>query len=210
MQSYWDRSWADVAPERIQTYVRSFSTQPDATMQLFRTHGLKEICDAGCGCGIYALLLARNGFTVHGFDVAQDAVNIANSLFAGSGYSPAFKCAGVLSTGYDGNCFDGVVCRDVLDHMQKRDAIPALRELMRITRPGGCLCLTVDALDEEYQTEPHTVNEDGDYLFTKGKWNGMVFHPYTQEELLTMLPPVAEYRIHRSDDGGILLFLFKK
>ena len=94
--------------------------------------------------------------------------------------------------------------------MQKRDAIPALRELMRITRPGGCLCLTVDALDEEYQTEPHTVNEDGDYLFTKGKWNGMVFHPYTQEELLTMLPPVAEYRIHRSDDGGILLFLFKK
>lgn len=210
MQSYWDRSWASIDPERIQAYEKSFPAQPDAVIQFLRSHDLREICDAGCGCGIYALQLAKNGFTVHGFDVAQDAVNIANSLFAGSGLSPSFQCASVLSAGYESNCFDGVVCRDVLDHIKKRDAVSGIQELMRITRSGGWICLTLDALDEEYRTELHTVNEDGDYLFSAGKWNGMVFHPYTEEELLAMIPPSSEHQILKSEDGGFLLFLHKK
>lgn len=210
MQSYWDHSWASIDPERIQAYVKSFPAQPDAIMQFFRSHSLKEICDAGCGCGIYALLLAKNGFSVRGFDVAQNAVRIANSLFTDIVFSSSFKCANILSTGYESNCFDGVICRDVPDHMQKRDAFSAIQELMRITRSGGCLCITLDALDEEYQIEPHTINEEGDYLFSAGKWNGMVFHPYAEEELFAMLPPAAEHRILKSDDGGFLLFLHKK
>lgn len=58
----------------------------------------------------------------------------------------------------------------------------AVRELCRITKPGGIILLTLDGLDEEYQKEPHTVTEEGDYQFTEGKWKGMVFHPYSAEE----------------------------
>ena len=43
-------------------------------------------------------------------------------------------------------------------------------------------------LDEEYKSEPHIVNADGDYLFTDGKWNGMVFHPYDREEVCEIIP----------------------
>ena len=59
----------------------------------------------------------------------------------------------------------------------------AVQELCRITRPGGCVIASVDGPDEEYESEPHTVNKDGDYLYTEGKWKGRVHHPYTPEEL---------------------------
>lgn len=52
--------------------------------------------------------------------------------------------------------------------------------------------MTLDALDREYETEPHTVNSDGDYVYTAGKWRGMVFHPYTARELRGSLPDDAD------------------
>lgn len=64
----------------------------------------------------------------------------------------------------------------------------ATKELCRITKPGGIVLITLDSLDEEYETETHIVNEDGDYVFTDGKWNGMVFHPYSQEEVYEIIP----------------------
>ena len=88
-----------------------------------------------------------------------------------------------METGYEDHAFDAVVCMDVLDHMPLQEAKKAVQELCRITRPGGCVIALVDGPDEEYETEPHTVNEDGDYLYTEGKWKGRVHHPYTPEEL---------------------------
>ena len=98
-------------------------------------------------------------------------------------YSADFRAADVLATGYADGQFDAVVSRDVIDHMPLRDGIAAVRELCRITKDGGTVVLTLDRTDEEYEREPHTVNGDGDYLFSDGKWKGMVFHPYSEEQI---------------------------
>ena len=71
----------------------------------------------------------------------------------------------------------------MIDHLPIRQGIIAVKELLRITQPGGYLILTLDTTGNEYESEPHQVNEDGDYLFTAGKWNGMVFHPYSINEI---------------------------
>ncbi len=63
------------------------------------------------------------------------------------------------------------------------DAVAALQELYRITKPGGMILITLDSLDDEYRTEPHRMNENGVYLYTDGKWEGMVFHPYQEHEI---------------------------
>ena len=152
--------------------------------------------------------LTANGFSVSGFDVSHHAVEIAQSIIQKAGFSAELKTASVLNTGYADDQFDCVISRDVMDHIRKAGAIVALKELCRIAKPGGIVLFTLDPLDEEYETETHIVNEDGDYVFTDGKWNGMVFHPYSKEEVYEIIPAGTMCEI--TDNHGELTVLLRK
>ena len=206
--SFWDSSWESVDLNQIAKYIETFDMGEDNLIATMHQYGVQSICDAGCGCGIYAAKLAANGFSVSGFDVSTHAVEIALSLIQKAGYSADFKTASILDTGYADNQFDCVLSRDVLDHISKADAIIAMKELCCITKPGGIVLFTLDSLDEEYETETHIVNEDGDYVFTDGKWNGMVFHPYTREEVYDIIPTDVICEI--TDSHGELTVLLRR
>ncbi len=179
----------------------------DSIIAFLRKKKAKYVCDAGCGCGIYSLKLARFGFAVSGFDIAEDAVLLTQKLLSEEGYAAqGFKRANVLSTGYPSQCFDAVVARDVIDHMPLKQGMDAVKELFRIVRPGGCVLLTLDAADSEYEAEPHETNKDGDYLFIRGKWNGMVFHPYSDSEI-KKLTDGMKYNILPSNEKGFIVAL---
>lgn len=199
MDTFWNQSWQKISPERLTAYIRTFDLSPDPIIEYLHNHNVATVCDAGCGCGIYALKLAANGFTVSGFDISADAVRISQNLIETASYHANLKVASVLSTRYPDAQFDCVLSRDVLDHMRKDDAQVAVSELFRITKPGGILLFTVDSLDEEYEAEPHTVNSHGDYIFTSGKWEGMVFHPYSHSEIRHIIPKNAFYIIENSE-----------
>ena len=207
-RSFWDSSWESIDPNRIAEYIDTFDMGEDHLIATMRQYGVQNVCDAGCGCGIYAAKLAANGFSVSGFDVSTHAVEIAQSLIQKAGHSADLKTASVLDTGYDDNRFDCALSRDVLDHISKADAIIAMKELCRITKPGGIVLITLDPPDEEYETETHIVNEDGDYVFTDGKWNGMVFHPYSQEEVYEIIPVGTMCEI--TNNHGELTVLLRK
>lgn len=206
--SFWDSSWESIDPNRIAEYIDTFDMGEDNLIATLRRHGVQNVCDAGCGCGIYTAKLAANGFHVSGFDVSAHAVEIAQRLIQKEGYSADLKTASILDTGYADDLFDCVISRDVLDHISKADAIVALKELCRITKPGGIVIFTLDSLDEEYETEMHIVNEDGDYVFTDGKWNGMVFHPYSQEEICEIIPTGLTHQV--TGNQGELTVLLRK
>lgn len=203
MSSFWDRSWEQVNADRLKEYMDAFDFQKDEMISKLLDHHAQAVCDAGCGCGIYGLKLALHGFKVSGFDVSRHAVEVAQQLFEKALLEADLKTASILSTGYSDNQFDAVIARDVLDHMTKKDGAAAIKELYRITRPGGIIFLTFDFLDQEYISETHTINNDGDFLFTKGKWQGMVFHPYHQQEILALLPRDADWQMTDSEAGII-------
>lgn len=206
--SFWDSSWKSVDPNRMAEYIGTFDMGEDDLIATLHRYGVQSICDAGCGCGIYAAKLAANGFSVSGFDVSHHAVEIAQSLIQKAGFSADLKTASILDTGYADNQFDCVLSRDVLDHISKADAIVALKELCRIVKPGGIILFTLDSLDEEYETEMHIVNADGDYVFTEGKWSGMVFHPYRLKDVQSIIPNGVIYEIEENN-GDLFVFLKK-
>lgn len=208
MRSFWDSSWESVDSNRIAEYIDTFDMSADDLIFTLHKYGVQSVCDTGCGCGVYALKLAANGFSVCGFDVSAHAVEIARALLKKTAYSADLKAASILATGYADGQFDCVISRDVLDHISKADAIIAARELCRITKPGGIILFTLDSLDEEYETETHIVNADGDYVYTAGKWSGMVFHPYNHQEVYEIIP--ADVMCEVSDNGGELTVLLKK
>ncbi len=209
-ESFWNRTWKSISPERTSAYIENFDMTQDDMIDILTKKKAKHICDAGCGCGIYALKLAHHGFFVSGFDISADAVSLTKKLLSEHGY-PAddFKQADVLFTEYEDKCFDAVLARDVIDHMPIKKGIDAVKELKRIVRPGGSVLLTLDSTDSEYESEPHEITDEGDYVFINGKWNGMVFHPYSKNEIIT-LSDGMEYRIISSDDSGyIVVFTVK-
>ena len=199
--NFWRESWKAVNRDRIAEYGKAISPAPDKIIGILQNHHAKAVCDAGCGCGIYAAKLLASGFAVDGFDLSTDAIEIARE------HAPAarLKTAEVCCTGYPSGCFDAVVCRDVLDHIGKQDAKRAILELLRILKPDGILIATFDAPDEEYYREPHAVNADGDFIYTDGKWAGMVFHPYSREEIMQIIPPSVRRKIMEDSDGFLVV-----
>ena len=197
---FWESSWQGIDENRLLEYVER-KEQADPILKMLKSRKVRTICDAGCGCGAYTRKLAQQGFTVKGFDVSSRAVEIAEDLLEKSGLTAELRAVSVQETGYPDNMFDAVVCRDVLDHITKEDAKQAVRELCRITKPGGIILLTLDGLDEEYQKEPHTMTEEGDYRFTEGKWKGMVFHPYSAEEAVELGEGARTFQVESLSEG---------
>ena len=205
---FWQDSWKRFGADRAAAFYKAFDDAPDEITGYLKAQGADKVCDAGCGCGAYARRLFALGFSVSGFDLSPDAVSLAQSLLAESGF-PAedFRVADVSYTGFPDGCFDAVVARDVLDHVSLLCGQRAARELLRIVRPGGSVLLCLDFPDNEYESEPHAVSPDGDYVFTGGKWRGMAFHPYTPEAAASLFPGCPMQLLDESETGFTAAFL---
>ena len=202
---FWEQSWGNIDLTRIQAYTEGFDFGVDDIIGILKDKQCRRVLDAGCGCGIYALKLAKYGFDVDGFDVAESAAGIARKLMAVNGFAGKFIAADIKNTGLASESYDGVISRDVIDHMTKTDARHAMQELLRLTRKDGIVIVTVDSLDDEYVKEPHIIDNEGNYCFTGGKWNGMVFHPYDENELHEIVGDNAEHNISAPGDGFMLI-----
>ena len=156
-RGFWETAWKTADPARIREAAERFDPREEPLLACLREREAETVCDAGCGCGLWSLYLASLGYRVSGFDLSAEAAALTRDLLREKGYAAG--------------------------DVRAADVRAALAELLRILRPGGCLLLSLDETDEEYEAEPHRVSPEGDYIYTAGKWKGMVFHPYSPAEL---------------------------
>lgn len=95
------------------------------------------LLDAGCGSGRTLVELARYG-KVSGIDASPVAVEAAQSR----GFADV-RQGSVEELPFADESFDVVTCLDVIEHTP--DDVRVLRELLRVTRPGGAAIITVPA-----------------------------------------------------------------
>lgn len=115
----------------------------------------KRVLDNGCGVGIYLEQLAREAGAAHGleydFPRATAAVHRVQNIVQGAGeHMP-----------YADESFDLVLSHEVLEHVQDDQA--AVREIVRVLKPGGRLLLFVP--NRGYPFETHGVYWRGRYHF---------------------------------------------
>ncbi|QZY30643.1 class I SAM-dependent methyltransferase [Nocardioides coralli] len=128
-----------------------------------------RVLDLGCGAGRHAFEMYRRGADVVAFDQDADELAGVRELFAAmreagevpDGAEADVKEGDALALPFADGEFDRVVAAEVLEHIP--DDIGALRELVRVTRPGGTVALTVPRwfpevvswkLSEEYHDVP--------------------------------------------------------
>ena len=100
-----------------------------------------RVLDLGCGSGIYCLHLRERGLAPVGADFSPGMLARARAALEaveGIGAAPVV-CADVLNLPLADDSFDGLVNVGVLQHIE--DGARALREMLRVVRPGGRLYL---------------------------------------------------------------------
>lgn len=98
-----------------------------------------RVLDAGCGDGALACAAALRGAAVIGVDPDPAMLAAARARAKQAGVEAAFSEGRIESLPFAGASFDVVVAITVLCFVA--DAAAALRELVRVLRPGGRLVL---------------------------------------------------------------------
>lgn len=123
--------------------------------QLFATGGAAVIIDLPCGDGRNLPPLADGAPIVLAGDTSVKAMVIAEGVTnrAGIRHKVVFTRTDVFATGLLDDSVDGVFCWDLLGHLT--NAADALRELYRITRPGGCIVANMWTMNDCQTSDPN-------------------------------------------------------
>lgn len=109
----------------------------------------ERVLDLGCGAGRHAFEMYRRGADVIAFDQDADELSAVRDLFAAmrdagevpEGAEADVKEGDALALPFADGEFDRVVAAEILEHIP--DDLTAIAELVRVTRPGGTVALTV-------------------------------------------------------------------
>jgi len=98
-----------------------------------------RIIDVGCGTGLVGVELEKGGFSnFDGIDISQEMIDIAKQR----GYSKLFIGSLNDSLPCENNKYDAALCVGVFTHGHVSS--DRLDELIRIVKPGGIICFTVN------------------------------------------------------------------
>ena len=157
-QSSYDVRSIATTPEgevaRLNAQVDLFWEQESA---LYLRHGLDRVAsllDCGCGTGHTAELITKliPGITIDAIDVEEYQVTVAREQLGGSNGRIRLRQGSITQIPFPDNTFDAVVSRLVLEHLP--DPVIALREALRVLKPGGVAWFTDNDFDYHVRTFP--------------------------------------------------------
>jgi ubiquinone/menaquinone biosynthesis C-methylase UbiE len=129
----YDREYEDETPAGYALRIRR-----EKVMRLFDQPG-GRVLDVGCGPGIMAAETIKLGCEFWGVDPSSGMMGICQNRFAGEPRAH-FIAGDAVSLPVAKRFFDAVICMGVIDAL--RDRPRAVREMLRVLKPGGTLLLT--------------------------------------------------------------------
>ncbi len=97
----------------------------------------RRVLDGGCGGGLVAEALAREGFNVVGLDASLPSLRAAREHASRNGVSVAYLGGDVQRLPFGDEAFDAVVLAELIEHVDDPDRL--LRDVARVLAPGGLL-----------------------------------------------------------------------
>lgn len=114
-----------------------------------------RILEAGCGLGTYAARLLEDSPHVYAFDIEKDRAEAALQRV------PNVHVAAAEAIPYPDNTFDLILSNEVIEHV--RDDQAAMKEMVRVLRPGGRVIIFCP--NRWYPVETHGHYWRGEYHF---------------------------------------------
>jgi ubiquinone/menaquinone biosynthesis C-methylase UbiE len=128
-----------------------------------------DVVDVGCGTGSLSLLLAEQGHRVVGVDVSAGMATRARQKFADAGRRLPVVLGDAAEVPVRAGWFDVVLARHLLWALP--DPVAALRQWVRLLRPGGWLVLIEGRWAASDSTTPWSGGVPSDVLAAAvGPW----------------------------------------
>jgi ubiquinone/menaquinone biosynthesis C-methylase UbiE len=109
--------------------------EAEMIMNLLRPAPGERILDAGCGTGIFTLDILARKAVVFGLELSLPMLLRAKQKF--EAYSFHKVIGDMANLPFAGNAFDKSVSITAIEFVS--DAVRAIEELFRVTKPGGCV-----------------------------------------------------------------------
>ncbi len=137
--------WPERYDQWFQTPIGSLvkETETELINRMLNARPGESILDAGCGTGVFTLDFLAEGASIVGLDISRPMLQMANKKTGGYLFSSVQ--ADILHLPFKNNSFDKAVSITALEFIT--DAKNAIKELFRVTRPGGLvLVATLNSL----------------------------------------------------------------
>lgn len=116
----------------------------DKVIGIFKKNKVKKILDLGCGAGRNTWYLADKGFEVYGLDNAPTGLKILRRALKERGLAAKLEVGDAFaSLPYADNSFDALVSVQVMQHAKESVIIKAIKEIVRVVKPGGLIFITL-------------------------------------------------------------------
>jgi demethylmenaquinone methyltransferase/2-methoxy-6-polyprenyl-1,4-benzoquinol methylase/phosphoethanolamine N-methyltransferase len=113
----------------------------EATLEIARITPGDRVLDVGCGTGDLTLFAGMRAAEVYGIDAAQEMITFAQRK-AAKRHSPVkFQAEPIEALSFPDASFDVVLSSLMFHHLPDDLKRPALLEVRRVLKPGGCLLI---------------------------------------------------------------------
>jgi tRNA (uracil-5-)-methyltransferase TRM9 len=167
-------------------------------------HGVKKFLDTlpvestlgDIGCGNGKNMLYRSDLICKGIDFSEHLIEICKSKNLDVLYG------NILSIPFRNEEFDNTICIAVIHHLESEyERVEAIRELLRVTKKGGRILISVWALDQEKNSK-RIFNTNNSYVpfHTKdGNVYNRFYHVYSKGEIEHDLRYITDYNFETED-----------
>lgn len=136
--------WQDLYT-RKDVYAWMYQHRRDVVLRLVASICLptrEKVLEVGCGPGLTAIELARQGYAVTAVDVAPAMIELTLKLAVDSNVSVGTVVGDICALPFADSAFGLVLAVGVTEWMDRLE--PVITELARVVAPGGYLIITTD------------------------------------------------------------------
>lgn len=111
--------------------------------EAYKTDHSMKFLDAGCGYGMYSMLLREKGYDIDSIDIDHNRIKALHEMITEYPPLEGIKLfdGSLTDLPFTDNLYDRVICSEVIEHI--KDDHKAVSELARVLSPKGILILSV-------------------------------------------------------------------
>lgn len=201
---FWEKAWAMVKTPYKQLPSLSYVSR---IPQELKSRNVKTVLDLGCGSGWLSVYLAREGFSVTGVDVSQQAINLGKMWSDEENLAIDFVVEDLAQLTFADQQFDAVVANSIFEHFPLDKALLIAQKVYSMLKPGGVFIGCFDNVGGgpgEYYTL-----SDGTHVYTDKGRKGMLLRKFSDEELQSLCTQFATVTSDEVDSGSKFLIATK-